>query len=184
MSAFTVISGVTKTLSTILNTGTGLTVINDLAPDEAIGDDKSQIHLYLYRVELNHFFRNADWMSTSTSGIQSPPVGVNLHYLVVPHGKGQLDIQKTLGQIVQVLNDNAVVPPTAYDTLLSDTTEELRVVPHPLTLEAMTELWRAFESRSYRLSLTYAVSVALIDSTITRTVSRVEERRVLVSELR
>jgi hypothetical protein len=48
----------------------------------------------------------------------------------------------------------------------------------------MTELSRVFGQRHYRLSITYEVSVALIDSTITRNVQRVEERHVTVERFR
>jgi hypothetical protein len=46
------------------------------------------------------------------------------------------------------------------------------------------ELWKSFERVPFRLSLAYEVSVVVIDSAVTRTVRRVQERRVEVEQLR
>jgi hypothetical protein len=56
-------------------------------------------------------------------------------------------------------------------------TEELRIVPHPLSLSESLDMWKSFgASVAYRLALTYEVSAVLIDSQVTRNVSRVSER--------
>lgn len=184
MSAYTVLSGVTKTLAGVLNAATGVDVEYDKAPDDNLQTNKPLIHLYLYRVEQNPFFNTADWIRPSPTELKHPPVGINLFYLITPYGQGQSQVQVTLGEIIRVFHETPIIPPTAFDPSLADTTEELRVVPHTLSLEAMTELWRSFEKRSYRLSLTYEASVALIDSTVTRTVVPVAERHVEVKQRR
>lgn len=181
MSAFTVVSGVTRTLASVLEAVTGVTVEADRSPADAISDAASLIHLYLYRVEQNPFFVNADGRRPSPDVVRGPPIGLNLFYLITPHGNGQLQIQLTLGDIIRVFHDMPVIDPAFYHPTLQDTTEELRMILNPLPLQEMTELWRAFNERSYRLSLTYEASVVLIDSSVTRTVVPVEERRLVVS---
>ncbi|MGH7393009.1 MAG: DUF4255 domain-containing protein [Candidatus Rokuibacteriota bacterium] len=184
MSGYTVIGGVTRTLGEFLRTETGVNVEYDRSPAEVIPDTGPLIHVYLYRVEPNPFFVNGDWIRASDTVLQQPPIGLNLHYLITPHGTGQLQIQVTLGEIIRVFHDHAIIPPAAYDAALAGSTEELRVVPRPRSLEEMTELWRAFEGRSYRLAATYEASVVLIDSGVTRTVTRVVERHVQVGQRR
>ncbi|HEX7048842.1 MAG TPA: DUF4255 domain-containing protein [Longimicrobiales bacterium] len=184
MSAFTVIAGVTRTLAGLLNGATGVTVEFDKSPADNISDAQSLIHLYLYRIEHNPFFRTVDWVRPTETTQQASPIGLNLFYLITPYGNGQEQIQMTLGEVVKVLHDNGVVSPSAFDPVLADTTEELRVVPHSLSLDEMTGFWRSFENRSYRLSVTYEVSVALIDSDVTRTVAPVAERHVVIEQLR
>jgi hypothetical protein len=184
VSGYTVISGVTRTLGEFLRTETGVNVEYDRSPVDPIPDIGPLIHVYLYRVEQNRFFVNGDWVRPSDTVLQQPPIGLNLHYLITPHGTGQLEIQVTLGEIMGVFHDHAIIPSAAYDAALAGSTEELRVVHHPLPLEEMTELWRAFEGRSYRLSVAYEASVVLIDSGITRSVTRVAERHVHVGQQR
>lgn len=181
MSSFTVVSGVTRTLATVLNTATGVTVDTERSPADTISDAASLIHLYLYRVEQNPFFTNLEPARATPTQIREPSLGLNLFYLVTPYGNGQLQIQLTLGEILRVFHDSPVIDPVHYDPAVQDTTEELRVIPAPLSLQELTELWRAFDGRSYRLSLSYEVSVALIDSEISRVVVPVEERRVRVA---
>lgn len=179
MSDFRAISGVTKSLATFLNVQTGLTVEDTKAPsDTSISDSTSLIHLYLYRVEYNPFFVNNDEIATSSTVLQSQPVGVNLFYLVTPYGSTQLDIQVTLGEVIRVFNDTPILPPGFYDPSLTNVVEDIKIIPKILTLDQMTELARVFGQRHYRLSMAYEVSVVLIESTTSRTVTRVEERHV------
>lgn len=184
MSSFRVLNGVTRTLAAVLRNATGVTVEFNRSPAEAIADTLPLIHLYLYRVARNPFVENADWSAPTPSMLEGPPVGLNLFYLVTPYGSDQSEIQVTLGEIIQVFHDGSVISPADYDPLIADATEELRIIRHDLPLETMTEFWRAFEGKSYRLSTAFEASVALLSSTHTRAVTRVEERHVDVQALR
>lgn len=184
MSNFTVISGVTKTLAGLLNTATGVNVERDKAPDGNIPDTSALIHLYLFRVEVNPFFTNNDWLAPDDTTLVAPPIGLNLLYLITPYGPSQAEIQVTLGEVIKVFHDTPIIPPAAFDPSLAGTTEELRVLPRQLELQQMVDFWRAFEQRSYRLSVVYEVSAVLIDSELARTVRRVDERQVSVETLR
>lgn len=184
MSDFRAISGVTKSLGAFLKNKTGIEVETGKSPSDDIADDTPLIHIYLYRVEHNPFWTNNDEVVSSSSVLKTQPVGLNLFYLITPYGSGQLDIQITLGEVIRVLNDIPSIPPTFYDVSLTAMVEELKIIPHMLTLDQVTELSRVFGQRQYRLCVTYEVSVVLIDSTITRTVARVEERYVDMGQLR
>ena len=182
MSDFRAISGVSKSLATFLNAQTGVAVDNTHAPSDAISDSTSLIHLYLYRVEYNPFFFNNPDVVTSSTVLQRPPVGINLYYLITPYGSTQLDIQLTLGEVIRVFNDTPVLPPASYDPSLTNVIEDIKIIPKIISLDQMTELARVFGQRHYRLSTTYEVSVVLIDSTVTTTVSRVEERHLQLEQ--
>jgi hypothetical protein len=184
MSDFRAITGVSKTLAAFLNTATSVTVDADKAPSDAIPETPPVIHLYLYRVEQNPAFVNHEFIVESSGVLRDPPIGLNLFYLVTPYGPGQLEIQKTLGDVIRCFHENPIIPPTAFDPLLTNITEELRVVPRQLTLEQMTDLCRCFGPRPYRLAVAYEVSVVLIESRVTRNVVRVEERHLEVGTLR
>jgi hypothetical protein len=111
-------------------------------------------------------------------------VGLRLFYLITPYGPTQLDIQVTLGEVIKVINDNPAIPAVNYDPSLTSVIEELKVIPHMLTLDQMTELARVFGQRHYRLSMAYEVSVVLVDSAVNRNVTRVDERNLSVGQLR
>lgn len=184
MSSFRVISGVTKTLSEFLKTATGLAVDHTHSPDQTIPDANSLIHIYLYRVEVNPFFANAEPLRPTPVTVQESPIGLNLLYLFTPYGPDQIEIQVTLGEIIKVFNDTPIIPPSAFDADLVGTTEELRVIPRSIELETLTDFWRSFEQRSYRLCLAYEVATVLIDAAGTRTITPVDERHVKVGQLR
>jgi Pvc16 N-terminal domain len=184
MSDFRAIAGVTKTLAALLKKATGVDVETDKSPADTISDANPLIHLYLYRVERNAFFTNNDFLAASDTQLQGPPVGMNLFYLITPFGNGQLQIQITLGEIIQVFNDQPVIPTASLDPSIADTTEELRVMQHPLPMDQITNLWQSFPSRPYRLAMTYEASVILIDSTVKQTVTRVKERHLDLTTLR
>jgi hypothetical protein len=184
MSDFRAISGVTKSLAAFLKAQTGVEVENQKAPSDTISDANPLIHLYLYRVEYNPFFTNSDDLVTSPTVLTGPPVGLRLFYLITPYGPTQLDIQVTLGEVIKVINDNPAIPAVNYDPSLTSVIEELKVIPHMLTLDQMTELARVFGQRHYRLSMAYEVSVVLVDSAVSRNVTRVDERTLSVGQLR
>jgi len=184
MSDFRAISGVTKSLGALLKNSTGIDVETGKAPSEEIPDVKPLIHIYLYRVEHNQFWSNNDEVLSSSTVLKTQPVGLNLFYLITPYGSGQLDIQVTMGEVIRVLNDEASIPPAFYDASLTNMVEDLKVIPHLLTLDQVTELSRVFGQRHYRLCMTYEVTVVLIDSTVRRTVTRVEERHVDMRQMR
>lgn len=184
MSDFRALAGVTKTLASVLNTATGVTVEIDKSPADTISDADPLIHLYLYRVERNAFFTNNDFLAPSDTQLVAPPIGMNLFYLITPYGSGQSQLQLTLGEVIQVFNDQPVIPSASLDPSIADTTEELRVMQHPLTMDQITNLWQSFPNRPYRLSIGYEVSVILIDSKVSQAVQRVQDRVVRVGTLR
>jgi hypothetical protein len=183
MSDFRAIAGVTKTLASFLKNATGVDTDSDHAPSDVISDAAPLIHLYLYRVEQNPAFINNDFLTPSDTVLQDPPAGLNLFYLITPYGPTQIEIQRTLGDVIQTFHETPIIPPSAFDPLLTNVTEELRVFPAPLTLEQMTDLCRCFGQRPYRIATTYEVSVVLIDSRDTRNIVRVAKRQLKVGTL-
>jgi hypothetical protein len=185
VSDFKAIAGATKTLARLLNAKLGITVETLLPPTE-ITANTPLVGLFLYRVEINPFLANLDWKRTSSTQLAAPPCGLNMHYLITPYGADLIEIQRTLGEVVRTFHDFPVIDAAdpLLDPELAGMTEELRIVPHPLPLNDMFELWKSFEKLSYRLAVTYEVSVAVIDSTLTRSVLPVQERSLDLSPLR
>jgi hypothetical protein len=180
MSDFTAIAAVTTTLKNLL--------MQEL-PGMAVDETKSPVDqssstplvaLYLYRVEHNAFAVNMDWQASTATQLNAPPFGLNLHYLITTYGPDELEIQRTLGEVMRTFHERPIVRrgDAALAAPLATMTEELRIVPHMLSLADMLDLWQAFDKVAYRLSITYEVSTILIDSRSTRNVQRVQERVV------
>jgi Pvc16 N-terminal domain len=186
MSDFTAIAGVTSTLRSLLEQQMPGIAVNELLPPNEVSSTLPLLNLYLYRVEPHPFSANIEWRASSAAQIVAPPFGLTLHYLVVPYGPDQLQIQRLLGEVMRAFSEVPVV--RDGDAVLADAlvgmTEELRIVPRSLTLSDMLDLWRAFDETAYRLCATYEVSAVLIDRRGTRNVQRVQERLLDVGVLR
>ena len=186
MSDFNAIAAVTNTLKTLIEQEVGgLTVEVMKAPVE-LGGAEPRLSLYLYRVEHNPFTANLDWQTRTDTQLVAAPFGLNLHFLITPYGPDELEIQRTLGEVMRAFHENALIrnDNPVLDVALAQMTEELKIVPRTLPLGEMIDLWRSFEKASYRLSATYEVSAILIDSRILRNVQRVQERVIGVSPAR
>ncbi len=178
MSDFSAIAAVTGTLrALLLQELPGIGVEERLSPPE-VNINTPLVGIYLYRVEHNAFASNIDWQVVTTSQLRAGPFGLNLHYLVTPYGADQVEIQRTLGEVMRTFHEHPVL--RSGDPLLTpplaDMTEELRIVPRMLSLSDMLDLWKSFDGVAYRLCVTYEVSAILIDSRNVREVSRVQER--------
>jgi hypothetical protein len=109
-----------------------------------------------------------------------------MHFLITPYGPDEIEIQRTLGEVMRVFHENGLIGTgdLVLDPVLATMTEELRIVPRTLPLGEMIDLWRSFEKASYRLSVTYEVSAVLIDSRVIRDVQRVQERVIGLGPMR
>jgi hypothetical protein len=186
MSDFSAIAAVTNTLKALIEQEiAGLTVEVLKAPVE-LGGKAPLLSMYLYRVEHNPFTTNLDWQTRSDTELAAAPFGLNLHFLITPYGPDEIEIQRTLGEVMRVFHENGLIRAgdPLLDPVLSEMTEELKIVPRTLPLGEMIDLWRSFDKASYRLSTTYEVSTVLIDSRIVRNVQRVQERVIDIGPMR
>ena len=160
------------------------------APDLIKLDDPAdgpQLNLFLYRVSLNQAWRNADLPARDSGGRRSssPPLALDLHYLLTAYGKEDLQAEMLLGYGMQLLHDRPFLDraairsallfdpldpsstvPTAFQAPphagLADQLETLKISWELLDLEGMSKLWSATQSH-YRPSAGFQVSVVLIE---------------------
>ena len=185
MSSFTAIRAVTDTLATLLDQELGIATERNIPPHQ-LNVMTPLVSIFLYRVESNPFFTNLEWQPATATQLVAPPFGLNLQYLITPYGPDLSEIQQTLGEVLRVFHEHAVIRPghPALSPDLATMTEELKIVPHQLPLADALELWKAFNNNTpYRLAVTYEVAAVVIDSTVTRNVTRVQERHLDVSTL-
>ena len=197
MSSPLAIGAVSAVLRNLLDNGVveqvalGTTVtVTALAPDRIRLDaveDPPQLNLFLYEAVQNAALRNDGLPSRSGRGdrVASPPLALDLHYLVTAYGRSDFQAEILLGYAMHLLHERPVLdrpairraldpspldvsmlPPT-YQALaasdLADQVEAIRITPLAMPIEEMSKLWAAIHA-PYRPSAAYVVSVVLIDA--------------------
>lgn len=137
------------------------------------GVTKSQLNLFLYQTTVNAAWRNLNVpLQTRPGETASPPLAINLYYLITPFGLGEADDEaishRVLGAAMSILSDHALLGPDEIKNAfngsgLETQIERVRITLQPLDIEQMFRLWSAFQTQ-YRLSAAYEISVILIDS--------------------
>ena len=169
----------------------GPVTITAVAPDRVkTGDrEKAQLNLFLYHVEPNAALRNIGFPSRDQSGerLTNPPLALELYYMLSAYGKQDFEAEILLGYAMQMLHETPVLTRDAIRNALSGTTppvdptglppalqaliasdladqfEQIKLIPHLMTIEEVSKLWSAFQA-SYRPSVAYCVSVVLMEA--------------------
>ena len=167
--------------------GTTVTV-SALPPDRvnsASGADPDQLNLFLHGVAENQGWRNLGLPTRNSAGdrVCSPPLALDLHYMLTAFGSQDLFAEALLGHGMQVLHEVPFLTRQAvtdalqtsggssnFDkalnvSLLANQIEQIKISPAPLTLGDISQLWTALQGR-YRPTASYIATVVLIDSGI------------------
>ena len=133
----------------------------------------ASINIFLYQTVVNAAWRNMDTPRHVRPGeTGSPPLSLNLHYLITAYGPGDADSDaishRVLGGAMSVLHDHTVlgaqeIASALTNNDLAEQIERVRISPLPLSIEEMSKLWTTFQT-NYRLSAAYEATVILIDS--------------------
>ncbi len=198
MSNALAIAGVTAVLKDLLDNGlidhqasSALGVgydVTAVAPDSVVigGSGTSpSLNLFLHQVTLNAAYRNVDLPLRNARGARtgSPPLALDLHYLLTAYGVAELQAEVLLGYALQLLHENPVLgreqirtalnPDPLSGTVLpgisqalrsadlAEQVEMIKVTPTVLGTEEMSRLWSALQAH-YRPSAAFQVSVVLI----------------------
>jgi hypothetical protein len=200
MSSALAIAAVTASLKDLLNDGLmdhdlstiGSFVVTAQPPDRVTtgATESNQLNLFLYQLTANSAWRNVDLPSHDRAGLRlaSPPLALDLHYLLTAYGAKDMNAEVLLGYAMQVLHETPVLTrqqlrialgapaPLAVDGSLlpglfgsltaidlADQVELIKLTPVFLGSEDLSKLWTAMQAR-YRPSMAYSVSVVLIQS--------------------
>jgi Pvc16 N-terminal domain len=195
MSDDTVIADVGETLIRLLRDNMTDLINPDtivlLSPAD-VEDQNIRLTLFLYSVMENAFLRNQHMRDVDASHQQYPPLSLDLYYLLTSYASAQiqdrtertLEEHRLLGRAMQVLYDHAIVRGSALQGSLAGTSDELRLVLNPLSLEDLNRIWSVFPNRSYRPSISYMVTPVTIDSTRTTETRRVIARHLEYVQMR
>ncbi len=165
--------------------------VTALPPDRVLGQpgtpESSQVNLFMHQVSPNTGWSSSDLPTRDTRGglVSNPLLALNLHYLVTAYGAEELHCEILLGYAMQLLHQNPVLSrelisttlsasamngnilPPAFQAVaaseLAEQVELIKVTPERLSMDEMSKLWSAIQSR-YRPTAAYQVSVVLIES--------------------
>jgi hypothetical protein len=164
--------------------------VTAVAPDTIKLDDPEalpSLNLFLYRTSLNQGWTEVGLPAFDGNGtrISSPPLALNLHYMLTAYGSADFQAEILLGYAMHLLHerpvldrpairraldpsplDSTILPPafqalTASD--LADQVEGVTITYEPMDTEEMARLWAAIQSH-YRPTASYLVTVVLIEA--------------------
>ncbi|MGF1939393.1 MAG: DUF4255 domain-containing protein [Nostoc sp. ChiQUE02] len=205
MSNVLSIAAVTAVLKVLLENGlvsdpiaasVGDVIVTALPPDRISveADERAQLNLFLYQVTQN---RNVDWVSQEFRNRHSPingnprsltpPLALDLHYLLTAYGAKDFQAELLLGYAMHLLHktpaitseiiENTLINASTTNTSsafsqalasvsVSDLAEhigQIKLTPEFFNMEETSKLWSALQTH-YRPSATYLASMVLIES--------------------
>jgi hypothetical protein len=174
MSDYTILAEVGESLSNVLWLAiqadpqlniliTDESQISLQSPFDLREDDSVRLSIYLYRVVEDGYTKNQFPISNNGTRQRKPPLTLDLCYLVTPMVGTPREQQIVLGAVLQILYDHSILAGADLIGSLANSAEEVRVILNAVTLEEIARVWQALEM-SYRLSVSYMVRVAMVDS--------------------
>jgi hypothetical protein len=152
--------------------------ISDLL-QPAIPTNPARVTLFLFEILEDPSARNRPRVREPAGHrvrIRKPLLTLILRYLITPWSGSPETDQKILGRVSQLIYDASIVSGNALSgPSLAGSSESLKLLLSPLTLEERTRIWNAVQ-KPYRLSMTYEVRVVNIDPKDSFTVPRVSSR--------
>jgi len=130
--------------------------------------DTALLSVYLYRITEDPYMKNRCSVEGDGGKLRKPPLSLDLYYLITPLLKAPRDQQIVLGKILQILYDRPTLEGPDLVGSLASSGEVVRVVFNTVPLHEVSWVWQALET-PYRLSVTYTVRVAMLDSTVQQT---------------
>ncbi len=192
MSDFTVIGDIGETLKKLLEDDpwTGISPKPEItfkSPKEIKDDGGStnKVSIFLYQILENSYLKNEEPQRIDDTHLQSPPLSLDLIYLVTPYSEDKTQEKIILGKVMQIFHDNAILIliGTALQGDLPETDEEIKLLFNPISLDDLTKIWSAFQEVAYRLSVSYMVTPVRIDSTRKISIQRVVSKETNQSHM-
>lgn len=166
----------------------GTITVSSQAPDlvqskfDHLAATENQVNLFLHQVTYNPAWRNVALPSLQADGKtlnQSPPLALDLHYLLTVYGSADWQAEGLLGYALMMLHQNPIISRgditfalthlpagnnlnTPLQTSgLADQVEMIKITPATLGREEMAWLWTALKA-DYRPTFPFTVSVVLL----------------------
>ena len=126
------------------------------------------VGLYLYDIREDVEVTGPRYVQSGRAQISKPPRPYALYYMVFINGSGQMglkdpDIQKIIGRIAQIVNDNSSVRPDELQNWLDTQEPPIVLSQAKISLEEKVRLWQAI-NKPYQISLFYRAAPVYLSS--------------------
>ncbi len=126
------------------------------------------VGLYLYDVREDVEVTGPRYIQKGRMQITRPPRPYALYYMVFINGSGQMglkdpDIQKIIGKIAQIVNDNNSVLPNELQSWLDTQEPPIVLSQAKISLEEKVRVWQAI-NKPYQISLFYKAAPVYLSS--------------------
>ncbi|MCR5033163.1 MAG: DUF4255 domain-containing protein [Lachnospiraceae bacterium] len=126
------------------------------------------VGLYLYDIKEDVEVTQPEYVRRGRVQMQRAPRPYSLYYMVFINGGSQMglkdpDIQKIIGKVAQIVNDNNSVNPSELQSWLTNEEPPIILSQAKITLEEKVRVWQAI-NKPYQVSLFYKASPVLLSS--------------------
>lgn len=142
-------------------------------------DDNADYTLgvFLYDIRENTEHLRVNMIPTSDNGLRRPPQSLSAYYMVYINsaaqvGIKQIDSQKILARVSQVLYDNNEVQVAQIQPNLDNVEENIRIASSRLTYDEKSKIWTSV-NKPYQMALYYTIAPIFISSEIVKKDPRV-----------
>ncbi|MBE5846478.1 MAG: DUF4255 domain-containing protein [Lachnospiraceae bacterium] len=135
------------------------------------------VGLYLYDIREESNTAQPPLIQKGRVQLQQPPRPYGLYYMVFINGSGQMglkdpDIQKIIGRVAQIVNDNNQVLPNQLQTWLDTQEPPIVLSQAKISLEEKVRVWQAI-NKPYQISLFYKAAPVYLSSEVVINTPRV-----------
>jgi len=133
--------------------------------------------LYLYDIREEGDVALPQFMPAGRVRLEKTPRPYSLYYMVFINGSSQMglkapDIQKILGRVAQIVNDNSSVLPNQLQSWLDTQEPPITLSQAKITLEEKVRVWQAI-NKPYQVSLFYKAAPVFVSSEVVINTPRV-----------
>ena len=126
------------------------------------------VGLYLYDIVEDVQLSSPRLMERGRAELSKPPRPYALYYMVFINGGSQMglkapDIQKIIGRVAQIVNDNNSVRPDELQSWLTTQEPPITLSQAKISLEEKVRVWQAI-SKPYQISLFYKAAPVFLSS--------------------
>ncbi len=137
------------------------------------------VGLYLYDIREETQIASPPMVERGRIQLVKPPKPYSLYYMVFINGSSQMglkapDIQKIVGRVAQIVNDNSSVRPDQLQPWLDASEPPIVLSQAKMALEEKVRVWQAI-NKPYEISLFYKAAPVFLSSEIVVEPPRVSE---------
>ncbi|MDD2973426.1 MAG: DUF4255 domain-containing protein [Lachnospiraceae bacterium] len=141
--------------------------------------------LYLYDIREESQTSTPNFIQKGRVRLQKPPRPYGLYYMVFINGSSQMglkapDIQKIVGRVAQIINDNASVLPNQLQNWLDTQEPPIALSQAKISLEEKVRVWQAI-NKPYQVSLFYKAAPVFLSSEVVIETPRVVDATIDLS---